>query len=384
MGRGAERKRPGVGPGVAALSFAAMAGYLLWSRSGRCVPSRRTGILTHAEETGCPSDRGNLLAVQPWLDASDYCSPETLRAVLETYLHDAARRGWTGPKTIAVFPEYIGTWLVAAGEKRGVFSAARLTSGMALLAAGNLFSLIPRLLASPESDRIAAALFRMKARQMAAGYTRLFGSLAREYGITIAAGSTVLPEPSVRRGCVHAGRGPLRNVAAVFHPDGRADAHLTIKAFPTSDEAAFTSAGMASDLPVYQTPAGRLGVLICADAWYPEPYAALRENGADLLAVAAYVVGDGALDGIWRGYSGADAPRDIDPADVGRITLREAWRKYATLSRATRAGFTAAVTAHLRGRFWDLGSDGSANAVLNGQMLEDSSDGRGTLLNVWL
>jgi predicted amidohydrolase len=42
-------------------------------------------------------------------------------------------------------------------------------------------------------------------------------------------------------------------------------------------------------LPVYETRAGRLGVLVCADSWYPAPYQYLKEQGVELLAVPSFV-----------------------------------------------------------------------------------------------
>jgi predicted amidohydrolase len=41
------------------------------------------------------------------------------------------------------------------------------------------------------------------------------------------------------------------------------------------------------DLPVFDTPLGRIGVLICYDAWFPETARILALHGADLLCVPA-------------------------------------------------------------------------------------------------
>lgn len=40
-----------------------------------------------------------------------------------------------------------------------------------------------------------------------------------------------------------------------------------------------------SHLPVFETPFGRLGILICEDLWFPEPARAMTFRGADLLIV---------------------------------------------------------------------------------------------------
>ena len=64
--------------------------------------------------------------------------------------------------------------------------------------------------------RFSEAQLRMKASRMADDYQRVFGGLARQFGVTLVAGSIVLPEPSLREGRLVAGDGPLYNVAVTF------------------------------------------------------------------------------------------------------------------------------------------------------------------------
>jgi len=40
---------------------------------------------------------------------------------------------------------------------------------------------------------------------------------------------------------------------------------------------------LGDELPVVETPWGRLGILICHDRWYPEAYRTLRRKGAELI-----------------------------------------------------------------------------------------------------
>jgi N-carbamoylputrescine amidase len=46
------------------------------------------------------------------------------------------------------------------------------------------------------------------------------------------------------------------------------------------------------DLPAFDTPLGRIGVLICYDAWFPEAARTLALRGADLLCIPANAPGD--------------------------------------------------------------------------------------------
>ena len=341
-------------------------------------------------EHGTDAGRGNLLGIQPTLTTADYASEASLFVRLDKYLSDAGRRGWLNARTVAVFPEYIGTWLVAAGEREGLRRAASLSLAMRMLALRRLLSFAGGLITASEKDRIAASLFRLKAASMARNYQAVFSALARKHGATIVAGSIVLPAPRVVEGALVAGRGPLYNATVVYGPDGAAHRTLVRKAYPIAHELPFVTPAPISELPVFDTPAGRLGVLICADAWYPAAYERLRAQGAQLIAVPSYIDTGGAWDRPWLGYSGANAPPDVDARDVGVLTEGQAWRKYALAGRIASAGARYGVNVFLRGALWDLGSDGrsvmvqeSTLCIKDGEVTEVTSDGA-ALLNLWL
>jgi N-carbamoylputrescine amidase len=99
---------------------------------------------------------------------------------------------------------------------------------------------------------------------------RAWRALAREFGVFVISGFLE------REG------GSLYNSAAVIGPGlfGRyRKTHLW------DGEKLIYEAGR--DLPVFDTPLGRIGVLICYDAWFPEAARTLALRGADLLCVPA-------------------------------------------------------------------------------------------------
>lgn len=73
----------------------------------------------------------------------------------------------------------------------------------------------------------------------------------------------------------------LYNSAAVVSPDGLAGVYR--KAHLWYREKLWFEPG--DDLPVYETPFGRLGVQICNDLWFPEATVAQARRGADLIAL---------------------------------------------------------------------------------------------------
>jgi hypothetical protein len=215
-------------------------------------------------------------------------------------------------------------------------------------------------------------------------YHSAFSRLARTYAVTVVAGSIVLPAPQVREGEVVAGDGPLRSVSAIYRPDGQAHARLVCKAFPTTVELPFVTPARPAAWPSFETPAGRLGVLICADSWYPEPYTFLKSQEVELLAVPSYLTERGIWDRPWRGYDGGAMPEDVDPGDAGRLTEGQAWRKYALAGRMAQAGARAGLNVFLSGSLWDLGAEGASMMAAAGTTPVEAQGGRAALLNLWL
>ena len=362
--------------------------HFLWASAGRSDAAIKPfdAALAASESSGADAGKGNLLGVQPWLVPQDYANPATLAAKFSAYLQAARDKGWLTDKTIAVFPEYTGTWLIAAGEKRSIYTEPSSEAAMTTVALTHLPEFGWRLLnAPPVKDKVKWALFSLKGKQAAADYQQVFGALAKKYGITIVAGSIVLPSPELIDGkiVVQEGR-TLYNVTAVFAPDGNVIAPLVVKVFPIPDELEFTGTGSTDGLPVFNTAAGKLGVLICADAWYPANYAALKKAGAELLAVPSFSSHDQVWSTLWGGYIGAPQPADVDSADIGKITEGDAWMKYAIPMRTQAAGMKAGLNVFLRGAMWDLGSDGATIWVSGTETGKGTMVKGAALTNLWL
>lgn len=315
---------------------------------------------------GVDRGRGMLLGVEPRLQAASYRSVETFTAAVGAPLDEARAAGVLGPKTVAVYGEHVGTWLVATGEGDGTIRAGSVAAASRRIALRRPLRFAVAFAAARGADRAAAALFRLKAPAMAAAYQETFGGIARRFGVTVVAGSLALPRPVVRAGRLRPGSGPLENACAVFAPDGGLHERLARKCFPTAAEQPWLSAAGVEDLPAFETPAGRLGVLVCADSWYPACWQRLRALAVDIVAVPSHVTSEELWRGPWRGYSGNPAPADVDPADTGSITEAEAWRKYALAGRIATCGARVGLTVLLRGRFWDIGTGGRTTVVRDG------------------
>lgn len=103
-------------------------------------------------------------------------------------------------------------------------------------------------------------------------------SIARDMGVTLVIGVT-------ERVAAGAGRGTLYNALLTFGPDGALLNHHR-KLVPTYTERMVWGNGDASGLRAVDTPAGRVGGLICWEHWMPLARQALHDSGEDIHVAA--------------------------------------------------------------------------------------------------
>ncbi|MBH1968414.1 MAG: carbon-nitrogen hydrolase family protein [Pseudomonadales bacterium] len=363
--------------------IAALTTYAMWAADrpvGHYLSDLRIDL---AVDQGTPADHGNLLGIQPELFPTDYQSSERLHRKLAAYLQKAQEQGLLNEKTIVVLPEHIGTWLMVSGEKDELYQANTLKDAMNWLAVSNPLKFARALIAAKGENRVDDAHLRMKAKDMAKDYQALFGGLAKEFRVTLVAGSIVLPEPSVIDGTLKIGRGALFNSSVVFDRDGLPIGQPQRQMHPVFDQSDVIAANGEHDLNVVDTPAGRLGVLIGSDSWYPDNYRKLDSQGAQLIAVPAYVAGRGAWDKPWRGYKGLTTPSSIS-LKAGELSEGQAWQRLTLTAQPPSSQAIAGMSVFLRGQFWDKGSAGQSFLSSNGQHFADGNAHGARLLNLWL
>ncbi|UQI33119.1 MULTISPECIES: carbon-nitrogen hydrolase family protein [Pseudomonas] len=363
--------------------IAALITYALWTTdrpTGHYLSDLRINL---AVDQGTPADRGNLLGIQPELFPTDYQSPERLHRKLAAYLQTARALGFLNAKTVVVLPEHIGTWLMVGGEKDELYQATTLKEAMNWLAISNPLAFIRALVSAQGDNRLDDAYLRMKAERMAHDYQALFGGLAKEFGITLVAGSIVLPEPSVSEGELKIGRGALYNSSLVFGSDGRPIGQPQRQRHPVFEQRDVLGANHPTAPQVIDTPAGRLGVLIGSDSWYPLHYRQLNDQGAQLIAVPAFIIGRDTWDKPWSGYKGLSTPSEVS-LKPGEVSEGQAWHRLTLTGQLPISQARGGVSVFLRGQFWDSGSAGQSFISHDGQHFPDGEARGARLLNLWL
>lgn len=362
---------------------AGVCAYLIWTEKrpvGHYLSDLRISLTVNE---GAPTDRGNLLGVQPQLFPADYQSLERLHLKFAAYLQKARDKGLINDKTVVVLPEHVGIWLMLGGEKNELYQAASFKEAMNWLSISNPLLFLRALISAKGNNRIEDAYLRMKAPAMARDYQILFGGLAKEFGVTLVAGTIALPNPSVSHGQLHVGHGPLYNASLVFGRDGFPIGQPQRQLYPSLDERGFIEPGDERSINVIDTPAGRLGILIGSDSWYPANYQKLNERGAQLVAVPARVIGRGTWEKPWRGFKGVSTPSEIS-LKPEELSEGDAWRRLTLISQRPISQATAGMSVFLNGQFWDQASVGQSFLSHDGQVFADGNARGARLLNVWL
>lgn len=190
-------------------------------------------------------------------------------------LDDAAR--------VVAYPETIGLPLLfALGE--GAQAAAGSTARALLARAGRDWRAL--VVAAWRQRRFGpGALYLSQAVAAHQAYVAAFSEAARVANATVVAGSIFLPrvEREAARG-LHVSDGRVYNVAYTFSPEGRIlgrtpKVYLT----PGSERRAGLSRAPLEALMALHTPAGRVGVALCLDAFFPTVIERYDGQGAWLL-----------------------------------------------------------------------------------------------------
>ena len=348
--------------------------WVMWASLGRSVELIEPTIHLDTKEvisTTSTCDR-NVVAIQPYMLTEDYTSESHFYEKIKAYFEEASQAGYFNPNTVVLLPEYLGTWLVISGEKGSVSDVRHIKGAMTIMILSNPIKFIQAYLKNVgEDDSFGASLFRMKADEMARIYSEIFIELSTHYNVTIIPGSILLPGPSVMDNKIKVELSkPIYNTSFVFRPTGEIEQQIVKKSFPITSELPLISANPTDELGMYDLPIGKTAVLVCADSWYPESYVQIKKLNAEVVLVNSFSTGNNIMSSKWNGYDGKDEPKDVNQQDIGEISEKEAWVKYALPGRISNSSAVIGVNVFLRGALWDLGSDGQPFFIKNGNLID--------------
>ena len=216
-------------------------------------------------------DRLNLVAVQAKPALPDYRDHAAFHAKIASLMAAVARVADLSLPTLVSFPELIGMYLAFVPHYwDDIAGETNLETAATQIVMKNIAAVPEQHRTSPE----AAArhlLFLQHAVETEAAYVATFSSLAREFGVYLAAGSIALPpiehEPS--RGGAHvADAAHIYNTAFLFSPRGVCLNRVPkVNLVPGFEERVFDPAPPSALVPA-DTAVGRIGTLVCFDGFH--------------------------------------------------------------------------------------------------------------------
>ena len=223
---------------------------------------------------------GVIACVQPRMTV--LANQEESEAALRRYLRQPQARA----AQLVVFPELLGIMFAPAlisrlklGFIRRADRGRRPTAGFMARRMGR----VAHATAEAMGGGLRGSLSRLLEKDSAAlqdAYEQVFAKLAREFAVHIIAGSTYIRDGETNT---------IRNRACLFSSDGELLGYQDKLHLGRAEEALVTP---GTALPVFETSAGRVGILVGRDAMVPELARLLAVRGADLLVGCAAVPGE--------------------------------------------------------------------------------------------
>lgn len=295
--------------------------------------------------------RANLVAIQARPMMSDYANGEAFYKKMADLMARAAREVDTSLPTLVAYPEGIGLPLAFVPQTYHQIGDARTILQVFVRA-------IPRNLPrfTRAFLRFRTAFFRTVFLETALEaediYVTTFSTLAREYGVYLCAGCIYLPhiEEEAVKGRHVVGRA-VYNQSYLFNPAGvclRRTPKVNL-APPTEPRFGFTGGNRSDVMPV-DTRIGRLGTLVCYDAFHRSLIERMDAMGVETLINPSH------NERRW------EAPAGFNES----ITVGEAWMRHGLPTMIQgREHLRFGVTPMLVGPVFDVRSHGQSRICRN-------------------
>lgn len=288
-----------------------------------------------------------LVAVQMDLNIENFWSHEAFEANIRSHMDTVAAQIDPDLDTLVVFPEDVGLLLVVAGMEDKLSGITSIEEAIGTAVQSNVVPLAwTRLIRWKDW---VPALFLHRNKIIAEAYFETFSKMAREYEVTIIAGSVILPPYRMTDGVVQWWAGPTEynvyNTSYVFDQYGRVVGKQDkIDLIELEREAALNlTPGAFENLSVIETPVGTIGIAICLDAFSDEITERLAALGADIL------VQPSANPGPWNEWQQTD------------------WLRSNQLMVGEHQRFLYGINPMLTGPLWDIEFFGQSSIAASTQ-----------------
>jgi predicted amidohydrolase len=293
----------------------------------------------------------NLVAIQAKPEMSDYADAEAFYRKMADLMDRASRKVDFSQPTLVAFPEGIGLPLAFVPQTyHQIGDAQTIAQVFARAIPRNL----PRFTGALLRFRTAPfrTVFLETALEAEDIYVSTFSTLAREHGVYLCGGCIYLPhiEDEAVKGR-HVVSKAVYNQSYLFNPHGiclRRTPKINL-APPTEPRFGFSS-GHRTDIMPVDTKIGRLGTLVCYDAFHRSLIERVDAMGVEILINPSH------NERRW------DVPAGFNP----KITVGEAWLRHGLPAMIQgREHLRYGVTPMLVGPVFDVRSHGQSRICQN-------------------
>ena len=295
-----------------------------------------------------------LIAVQLEIGGEVLKSPDAYRHHLEGAAAWAVEAAGPADARLVVFPEIAGHLALYALAPPAAHRAKTLGAALAASAVRRPFGVLRGVATTRLLDPRHAVLAAL-APDGERWWKSVFGPLAKQLGAYVVAGSHLRLDAE----------GALTNASLLYGPDGRLLATTDkVNLVPGMEDGARGGLGLArgdANIPIVETPAGRLATLVCYDGFREAhtrterfvelgPLLAAR-GGVDIVANPA------ANPWPWQGPWKFNEPGE-------NLVREEQWRVEGLCGSLESVPFARfGITAHLVGKVLDLSFEGASEIV---------------------
>jgi predicted amidohydrolase len=221
-----------------------------------------------------------LIAIQMRTTLEDYQHESYLARRVDRLLAAARQQVQAGLPALVVLPEDIGLGMLFFDDYEAVRGCKSIFEAAGVLLqryASSIQQKVEKLRVSP-----TRALLLVLGERLEPRYRRLFSQAARKHKVTLVAGTAPLPDRQ---------RSPaVYNTCYVFNPNGQLIlTQRKVHLIPLEQDSGMDLCPATVDeVQVVDTPAGRLGVAICLDAFHTDVVEALARQKARLIAQPSF------------------------------------------------------------------------------------------------
>ena len=301
-----------------------------------------------------------LIAVQLEVDAAVVASGDAYRAAIDDAAACAVEEAASAEQRFIVFPEVAGHLALLALAPAPAHRAKSLSAALAGAAVRRPLEVL-RGVASSRRLAPKHAVLAALAPDGEKFWRSVFGPLALRHDAWVVAGSHLRLTPA----------GDLTNASLLFAPDGRCVAVTDkVNLVPGIEDGAPGGLGLArgsaAELPIVETPMGRVCTLICYDA-FAEPHTSLERFvplAPELAAKGGVAIAANPAANPWYWDDPWPPKKLAGGMERAPGTRADQWEREGLPASMRASAFTRfGVTAHLVGHVLDLHFDGQSEIL---------------------